>query len=140
MRKDLLAFAVALSIALGGWACGNPPAGRGPEAEAAIPVRDVLAAPSKYDGEVVRLCGYFNAEYEGTALFPAAEDARAHRATRGVWISVTWPLAPEVGKLGGQYVLVRGRFRAGARGSFIGELQDRGDMVPVGTATQCLPD
>jgi hypothetical protein len=117
---------VAVIVALLSGGCQQTPSARATVASAlGVRLDDLLANPATYDGRVVRTVGYFNLEFEGTALFLRREDAEEHLAKRSVWLKVGWPVSDDRRQLGNAYVQVQGTFEAPRAGSvFSGELKE----------------
>ena len=87
----------------------------------------LIARPEDFDGQYVRVHGFYRAEFEGTALYLHREDYEQGLGKNGFWITS--------GKVqqDRQYVLVEGRFNAkrhGHLGLWSGEIDDVTRMEP----------
>lgn len=91
-----------------------PPLASAPVAE--VSVQDLVTAPDKFDGSLVRVIAPCHVEFEGSALYATADALQTRAAPRAVWLQLPWPLRPERRALNGKYVLVEGRFVSGLQG------------------------
>ena len=87
---------------------------------------------------MVAVVGYFNMEYEGTALFPRLEDAQQHLVTKGIWLKVGWPVSEDRKALGNGYVRVQGTFDATKGMGFKGMLRDITKIEPTAVTLRGL--
>ena len=79
----------------------------------------LIARPADFDGEYVRVFGFYNDEFEGTALYLHREDFEQHLSRNAVWVAGGRVEDDET------YILVEGRFNArsqGHMGLFSGEI------------------
>ena len=93
----------------------------------AVSLIQLIARPDDYDGEYVRVKGFYRYEHEGTALYLHREDYEHGVYSNGLWISLD---APEAGMT---YQLVEGRFNAknrGHEGLWSGAIESVTRMVP----------
>jgi hypothetical protein len=81
-------------------------------------MEDVIAAPDKFDGKVVRVAGYLVIEMEGDAVYLREEDYMRN-PTNGLFLRFPGkngePTASQV-KLHRSYVIAEGTFRAKEKG------------------------
>ena len=91
-----------------------PPLASAPVAE--VSVQDLVTAPDKFNGSLVRVIAPCHVEFEGSALYTTEEAQQTRAAPRAVWLQLPWPLRPERRALNGKYVLVEGRFVSGLQG------------------------
>ena len=139
-RDNCRLLIAALLAAFATAACHESPAtSRGESGtKGDLQVADLLASPATYNGQRVTVSGYFNLEYEGTALFARREDAAQHLVSKGVWLKVGWPVSEDLKGFGNAYVRVRGTFEASALGiAFKGTLREITNIerLPSGSAT-----
>jgi hypothetical protein len=91
-----------------------PPLASAPVAE--VSVQDLVTAPDKFNGSLVRVIAPCHVEFEGSALYATEEAQQARAAPGAVWLQLPWPLRSERRALDGKYVLVEGRFVSGMPG------------------------
>jgi hypothetical protein len=102
-----------------------PPVASAPVAE--VSVQELVTAPDKFNGSLVRVIAPSHVEFEGSALYATDEALQARAAPRAVRLQLPWPLRSERRELNGKYVLVEGRFVSGLpnhEGLFKGAIVD----------------
>ena len=74
-----------------------------------VSMLQLIARPADFDGQYVRVYGFYNHEFEGHALYLHREDFEQMLSRNGVWME---------GKAADdeKYILVEGRFNAGQHG------------------------
>lgn len=97
----------------------------------------LLANPEQFEGRRVRIVGYLNLEFEGTAVYMHREDYQRSLSRNGFWVSFRDNVdVPE--DASGSYVLLEGTFTtkfAGHLGLWSGEITDI-SLVRVWAAAQ----
>jgi len=106
MKSFALAF--VLSIGSMGWATAEQPRD--------VSMVQLIADPARFDGQAIRLIGYLHLQFEGDAVYLHQEDFRRAIIQNSIAISLTETQRRAAGKLNKGYVLVEGKFRAGAAG------------------------
>jgi hypothetical protein len=91
-----------------------PPVASAPVSE--VSIQQLVAAPDKFNGALVRVIGPCRIEFEGSALYATEEAQESRAANQAVWLQLNWPLLPDRRALNGTYVLVEGRFASGSQG------------------------
>jgi hypothetical protein len=72
---------------------------------------NLIAAPERYNGKLVRILGYLNLEFEGNALYLHKEDYDNSLFKNGVWIDLPRKEAIEKTKeFSKRYVIIEGVF------------------------------
>jgi hypothetical protein len=100
---------------------GQPePAGSSAASPLEVSMIQLIARAADFDGEYVRVFGFYNHEFEGTALYLHREDFEQHLSRNAIWMA---------GRAADdeRYILVEGRFNARSRGHmglFSGEIVD----------------
>jgi len=113
---NVTCFALAFALMTGhvGWAAAEPPRD--------VSMVQLIADPARYDGQAIRLIGYLHLQFEGDAVYLHQEDFRRAIIQNSIAISLTETQRRAAARLNKGYVLVEGRFRAGA-GGHLGLLQ-----------------
>ena len=75
-----------------------------------VSIIHLISTPERYDGQVVRVIGFYRAEFEGTAIYLHREDYDHGLSGNGLWLSKTDRECDL------KYVIVEGRFNARDRG------------------------
>lgn len=91
----------------------------------------LIADPARFDGQSVRFIGVLHLQFEGDAVYLHHEDFRHAIIQNSIAISLTQAQRRAAAKLNKAYVLVEGRFRAGAGGHlglWQGTVQDVGRL------------
>jgi len=92
----------------------------------------LIARPQDYDGEYVRVFGFYRHEFEGTALYLHREDYEHALYKNGLWMT-TFSQSPALSAHNMTYVLVEGRFNAKRRGHlslWSGEISEITRTIP----------
>ncbi len=53
-----------------------------------VSIKELISNSEKYHGKVVRITGYVQLEFEGTAIYSSKEDAKKNLTKNGLWLSV----------------------------------------------------
>ena len=86
----------------------------------------IIADPDAFDGEYVRVQGFYRYEFEGTAIYVHRADYEHALYRNGLWVTS----GPDLDQ---QYVLLEGRFSAARRGHlglWSGSIEDVTRMIP----------
>ena len=76
---------------------------------------DLLAAPSRFDGRVVKISGFAVIRLEHVALYSSTENAEIGASDDGVWLDLDFR---SYAGFDGKAVEVEGRFHSGPSGHF----------------------
>jgi hypothetical protein len=85
-----------------------------PEQPLEVSIIQLIACPNDFDGEYVRVEGFYHTEFEGTAIYLHQEDYEKSLSKNGLWVN---RVSREVDL---KYVLIEGRFNATRKGHFGG--------------------
>jgi hypothetical protein len=77
---------------------------------------ELIANPEKWNGKIVQLIGYLNLEFEGNAVYLHREDYQKAINTNAIWVDLSSASDENIGRLSGNYVVIRGRFDATRHG------------------------
>jgi len=94
----------------------------------------LLADPEPYDEKIVRVRGFLDLEFEGTALYLHREDCEQMLSKNALWLHVTAEIWEREYELTERYVLVIGVFRAHNHGHmnlFSGAITNIQDIRPI---------
>ena len=100
MRFTLIVIAVLVL-------CSSPILGQRP---LDVSMVSLLATPEKFDGQLIRVCGFLRLEFEGNALYFHKEDYDHGLYQNSVWVNLAE--SKENMKLNLRYVFMEGVFRA----------------------------
>ncbi|MDN3725528.1 hypothetical protein QRD02_14175 [Aequorivita sp. SDUM287046] len=79
----------------------------------------LISTPEKYDGKVIRVIGFVNLEFEGTALYCYKSDFDNRNYKNSIWLEIPKKGIYELGKqCNGNYVSIIGTFNAQQNGHF----------------------
>jgi hypothetical protein len=115
-----LLFIAAASLAASAFSAPEDQARRSsPDRPLEVSLIQIIARPSDFDGEYVRVSGFYRHEFEGNALYLHREDYAQGLRKNGLWMN---------GKADDnmKYILVEGRFNAqslGHLGLWSGEIE-----------------
>jgi hypothetical protein len=76
----------------------------------------LIADPSKFDGDEIRVIGYLRLDFEGEVLYLHKEDYEQSIVGNGIWIDITPSQLQNWSKRGGGYAIAEGRFSASNKG------------------------
>lgn len=114
---------VAVSLALRGrtsLAADKQPRSS-PQQPLSVSMLQLIARPDDFDGEYVRVFGFYRSEHEGTSIYLHREDYEQALHKNGLWVT------RDGGEYDLKYVLIEGRFNAkrqGHMGLWSGEIDD----------------
>jgi hypothetical protein len=85
-----------------------------------VSIIQVIANPSDYHGQKIRVKGVGNAAYEGNGLYLNKNDWQYRVYTNGLWLQFGEGATPfeKAGKYNGKYVIVEGIFNMDFKGHF----------------------
>jgi hypothetical protein len=76
----------------------------------------LIANPEKFDGQLIRVIGFLEIEFEGDVLYLHREDYENAILADGIWVDVTPEMTKNSKSLSKNYVLLEGVFSARERG------------------------
>ena len=79
-----------------------------------VSIIQLIAAPSTFDGKLIRAIGFLRLEFEGDALYLHQEDFKHALAQNRVWVDIPSDFKHR-SKLSMNYVIVEGVFNANHR-------------------------
>jgi hypothetical protein len=127
VAASVAAVAVIVVFALFGNAAAADKQPRStPQQPLDVSMIQLIARPDDFDGEYVRVFGFFRHEFEGTALYLHREDYEQGLSKNGFWVDGDPAYSMK-------YVLVEGRFNAkkhGHMGLWSGEIEQVSRMDP----------
>ena len=97
---------------------------------------ELIANPMKYDGQYVRVCGFYSYEFEGCALYLHREDYEHALYKNGIWVGtgdIRNVPAAQYQYCDMKYVLIQGVFDAhdhGHLGMWSGQIDQLTRMEP----------
>lgn len=84
-----------------------------------VTTNQLISKPEDYDGKVVRVVGYLNLEFEGTALYTSKSDDDKHYYKNSIWLSISKKHRYELDMYCSEkYASVIGTFKQGWNGHF----------------------
>jgi hypothetical protein len=78
-----------------------------------IPLADILAKPSEFNGKRVAVTGYYVAKTETSCLFTTRDAAKRFEIARSVWVEFHTP--PVLDSIAGRYARLVGTFHYNPR-------------------------
>lgn len=91
-----------------------------------VSMLQLIARPGDFDGEYVRVHGFYRREFEGTSIYLHREDYEQALSKNGLWVTRDEPEHDL------KYVLIEGRFNAkrqGHMGLWSGEIDEVTRMI-----------
>ncbi|WP_347250750.1 hypothetical protein [Zoogloea sp.] len=76
----------------------------------------LVATPEQFDGRLVRVIGYFRAEFEGDSIYLHRQDYLQGITKNGLWVDLEGVKRSTVNQANQGYVLLEGVFRANDHG------------------------
>ncbi|MFH1622347.1 MAG: hypothetical protein ABIA97_04420 [Candidatus Omnitrophota bacterium] len=81
-----------------------------------ISIIKLIANSDKYHGKFVRIFGYVELEFEGTAIYLSKEDADKHLSKNGLWLDLAE--AVKCSECRNKFCLIEGIFNSEHKGHF----------------------
>ena len=81
-----------------------------------VSILSLISRPQEFDGKLVRVIGYFRAEFEGDAIYLHKQDYLLFIPKNGLWVDLEVDIRKQAKKANNGYVLLEGVFEAGNQG------------------------
>ncbi len=81
-----------------------------------ISIIELISNPEKHHGKFIRILGYVELEFEGTAIYLSKEGANKNLNKNGLWLTLSY--FPDYKDLDGKLCLIEGIFNSKHKGHF----------------------